>query len=99
MTKMEEMIQNLKQKLNDSLKPESDSAEINRITELNKNLDDIQQEYTNLSKEYSEVKSTLIDYVKRGADTKTPPEDDTQVNTLPSFESYLIDKVKNKKEN
>lgn len=98
MNKMEEMIQALKNKLNNSLTKESSNEEINLITDLNKDLDGIQDEYTKLEKDHQEVKNTLIDYVKRGGDTKTPPEDDTKSHELPSFDEFLKNNLK-KKEN
>ena len=96
MAKMEEMIQAIKTKLNNQLSGESSSEEINRITELSSDLDKVQEEYNKLEKESVEIKNTLIDYVKRGGDTKTPPQDETQIKQPRSFEEILAE-VQNKK--
>ena len=96
MAKMEEMIQAIKTKLNSTLSVESSSEEINHITELTKDLDGIQEEYNKLEKDSIEIKNTLIDYVKRGGDTKTPPQDETQIKQPRSFEEILAE-VQNKK--
>ena len=96
MNKMEEMIQALKNKLNSRLTGESSSDEINFTSDLSKDLDSIQDEYNKLEKDSAEVKQTLIDYVKRGSDTKTVPVDETQPKQPRSFEEILAE-VQNKK--
>ena len=54
MNKMEEMIQNFKNKLNSQLNEKSSKDDINRISDLNKDLDGIQDEYAKLEKDHQE---------------------------------------------
>lgn len=96
MNKMKEIIQNFKNKLNNLISKESSNEQIQFVSGLNNDLDDIQKTFNDLEKEHQETKNTLIEYVKRGGDTKTPPEDETQSKTLPDFETYLNNKLKEK---
>ena len=96
--KFAEMIQGIKTKLNNQLSAESSADDINKITELSKDLDSVQEEYNKLQNDNAEIKKTLIDYVKRGSvDTKTPPADDTNIKQPRDFDTILDEIVKNKK--
>lgn len=94
MNKAEQMIKDLQKKLTDTLTSNSSQEEINNITNFTNELDNIKNEFKALSEELSETKGILVDYVKRGVDTKTPPEDTTNSNTFPEFESFVEDKLK-----
>lgn len=93
---MKDLINNIKEFLKASLTSETPVEQVQKIGDLNKDLEDIENKYTKLVEENGKLKNTIIDSVKNGG-TKTPPEDSSKGESPKTFEEIANQVVANRK--
>lgn len=91
-----EILNNLKSEINNLIKADMPTEDINNITDLSKKVDEAIQEHTNLETELHDTKEALIDTIKSTGHTSSP-DDETKEDTPKSFDEIMKEELINVK--
>ena len=76
----------------------SDKAQIDRCAQLSVTINELEQEQTQMLKNYDELKASYKDAIMHGSYSSQAPKDDIEAHTKPfSFEEQLASFMANKK--
>lgn len=76
MKKIEQLMSQIKTQLKESINGESTVEEVNKVSEMDKSLDQVMEEYNKLQQDYDSLKDSYIEQVKSTGFKPTGSEDD-----------------------